>query len=67
MIALLSLVNIGWGEWLVIFFVALLVFGPKRLPELARNLGRTLHQFRHGFREVKENLEKLPEEPKKNL
>lgn len=38
--------NLGFQEILVIVLVALLVFGPNRLPELARDLGRALSRFR---------------------
>ncbi len=38
--------NIGWSEILVILVVALLVLGPKRLPEIAKGLGRGLRDFR---------------------
>lgn len=43
----------GFGEWLVLLAVALLVFGPRRLPEAARSFGRTYAKFRRlseGFR-----------------
>src|SRR5262245_10871858 len=38
--------GIGMTEMIVIFVIALIVLGPKRLPELARTLGRTLAEFR---------------------
>ncbi|HLB25017.1 MAG TPA: twin-arginine translocase TatA/TatE family subunit, partial [Nitrospirota bacterium] len=36
--------NLGMPELIIIFIVALLVFGPKRLPELGKSLGRALHE-----------------------
>lgn len=36
---------------LIIIVVALLVFGPKRLPEIGRNLGKAINEFRNGTRE----------------
>ena len=48
--------NIGFGELLVIAFVALLVFGPERLPELARQAGKGLSKFR---REASRSVEEL--------
>ena len=39
-----------------IFLVALLLFGPKRLPEMGRSIGKALNEFRNGAREVTESL-----------
>ena len=38
--------NIGWPGLLVILLVLLLVFGPKRLPEMGRSLGRGMREFK---------------------
>jgi sec-independent protein translocase protein TatA len=38
--------NIGLPEILVVLVIALIVFGPKRLPELGRSLGRGIREFR---------------------
>jgi sec-independent protein translocase protein TatA len=38
--------NIGWQGALVLILVLLLVFGPKRLPEMGRSLGRGLREFK---------------------
>lgn len=54
----LGIGNLGWGEWVVIAFVILIFFGPKRLPELARGLGRALRQFQQGLRDVKDKIDK---------
>ena len=43
----------GFGEILVILVVALLVFGPERLPEIARTLGRTMAEFRRAMDEMR--------------
>lgn len=40
------MLTVGSGEMLVIFLVALVLFGPKKLPELARNLGKAIAEFR---------------------
>lgn len=38
--------NLGLPEMIVLFVVALLVFGPKRLPDLAKNLGKGIRDFK---------------------
>ncbi len=38
--------NIGWQGLVVILIILLLVFGPKRLPEMGRSLGRGLREFK---------------------
>jgi len=49
--------GIGFQELLVILVIALLVFGPKRLPELARSLGRGLAEFRRASHELRSHLD----------
>ncbi|MDZ7361415.1 MAG: twin-arginine translocase TatA/TatE family subunit [candidate division KSB1 bacterium] len=48
--------NIGMSELLIIFVVVLLVFGPKKLPELARGLGRSIQEFKKAADDVKKEL-----------
>ena len=43
--------NLGAPELLIILAVVLLVFGSKKLPELARSLGRAAKEFREGMRD----------------
>ena len=49
--------GIGMPELLVIFVVALVVLGPKRLPELARTLGKAMAEFRRQTSDVMEELQ----------
>jgi len=49
--------NIGFPELLVILVIALLVFGPKKLPEVGRSLGKALREFRKTSDEIKEKIE----------
>lgn len=47
--------DIGMQELIIIFIVALLVFGPKRLPELAKTLGKGLGELKKALQDVKES------------
>ena len=50
-------------ELAVIFVIALLVFGPKRLPELARSLGRGLAEFRRASNDLRHSFSEDTKEP----
>ncbi|SPQ00684.1 Sec-independent protein translocase protein TatA (modular protein) [Candidatus Sulfobium mesophilum] len=45
------------GELVIIFIVAFLVFGPERLPELARKLGKWLFEIKRAAQDVKVHME----------
>jgi sec-independent protein translocase protein TatA len=49
--------SIGGGEILMILTLALLLFGPRRLPEIGKTLGRTLSEFRKATHDLKNSLE----------
>jgi TatA/E family protein of Tat protein translocase len=49
--------SLGWGEMALIFMVALLVFGPKKLPEIGRTLGKGLREFKKASDDLKANWE----------
>ena len=49
--------GIGMPELIVIMVIALVVLGPKKLPDLAKALGRGLAEFRKATQEIKETLE----------
>ena len=51
--------NIGGTELLIIFVVALLLLGPKRLPEIGDALGRSLRKFRQASREIQDEIDVL--------
>jgi len=62
--------NIGLPEMLIIVAIALIVFGPNKLPELAKAFGRAMREFKKATEEVKESFEaetKDLEELKSNL
>lgn len=48
--------NIGVPELIIILVVALIIFGPKKLPELGRSLGKGINEFRSATREVKHQV-----------
>lgn len=48
---------IGLPEMLVIAVVALIIFGPRKLPELGRSLGRSINEFKRASNELKSTLD----------
>jgi len=46
--------SIGMPEMLIIFLVVLLLFGAKRLPELAKGLGKGLKEFKNATKEIEQ-------------
>ncbi len=54
--------DIGFPELVVILGIALLVFGPKKLPDLAKGLGKAIREFKNATEEVKESLRKETED-----
>ncbi len=56
--------GIGAQEILLILLVILILFGAKKIPELAQGLGKGIREFRKAVKETKEELEKPEEEPK---
>ena len=49
--------SVGFPELILIFFVALIVFGPKKLPEIGKSIGHALGEFRRATNELKSSLE----------
>lgn len=48
---------IGLPELLIILVVVLLIFGPRRLPEMAKGIGQSVREFRKGLRDMKKDLD----------
>jgi sec-independent protein translocase protein TatA len=49
--------SIGMPELIVIFVIALIVFGPRKLPELGRSLGKAIAEFKRATNELQHTLE----------
>lgn len=48
--------NIGFPELLIVLVIVLLLFGAKRLPEIARGLGGSIREFKKGVKDVQDNV-----------
>lgn len=56
--------GIGAQEILLILLIILLLFGARKIPEIARGLGKSMSEFKKGLKEVDEEIKK-EEEPEK--
>jgi len=58
--------NLGATEIFFIFLIFLLLFGAKKLPDLARGVGKAMKEFKNATREVEEDIKSaMDDEPKK--
>ena len=57
--------NMGMGELLIILLVVLVLFGSKKIPDLAQGLGKGIKEFKKAMRDVQEDI-KIPDNEKKN-
>lgn len=58
--------SIGMPELVIIFTIVLLIFGGKKLPELARGLGKGIREFRRATTEVQDEIHRSLEEEGKD-
>ncbi len=57
--------GLGFGELVLIFLIALIFIGPKKLPELAKGLGKGIREFQDAAKGFSDQLQKEDEAPKK--
>jgi TatA/E family protein of Tat protein translocase len=50
--------NIGWQELVLILVIVLVLFGPRRLPEIAEALGKSVRKFKESTRTAQDELKK---------
>lgn len=48
---------LGWSELLIILFLVLIFFGPRRLPDVADALGKSIRRFRKASKDIKNEIE----------
>lgn len=49
--------SIGMPELIIIFIIALIIFGPRKLPELGKSLGKSISEFKRASNELRNTLE----------
>jgi len=55
--SIMEIMNLGFPEMIFIFLLALIIFGPKKLPEIGRQIGRALNEFKRASNEFKAQIE----------
>ena len=55
--SIMDFMNLGFPEMIFIFLLALIIFGPKKLPEIGRQIGRALNEFKRASNEFKAQIE----------
>lgn len=55
--------GIGWGEGILIMLAILLLFGAKRIPDVARSMGQAITEFKKGMRGEIDSIKKEIESP----
>jgi sec-independent protein translocase protein TatA len=57
--------NLGAGEIILIVLVILLLFGAKKIPELARGIGKGMGEFKKGLKDVEDEIKNAEKDSKK--
>lgn len=56
--------KIGMGELILIFTIALVIFGPAKLPELGKSMGEAINQFKNASKEITDDISKSIDDDK---
>ena len=59
--------GLGWQELTIILVIALIIFGPSKLPELGKSLGQAISSFKEGTNKVQKAAKQELEDIKKNI
>ncbi|MGI0490689.1 Sec-independent protein translocase subunit TatA/TatB [Alkalinema pantanalense CENA528] len=54
--------NLGWTEVIIILLVSVVIFGPKKIPELGSTFGKTLRGFKEGMTQANSNQPSNPDD-----
>ena len=63
--SIFAIMGLGGQEMIFIFLALLLLFGAKKIPELARGLGKGIKEFKDATKDVRENIEEGLKESEK--
>lgn len=58
--------NLGFAELFLILTVALVIFGPSKLPEVGKTMGKAINEFKKASRDVQKEIEEAAQTPKEN-
>lgn len=67
MIKTILFLDLGGGEIMMIFFIILLLFGAKRIPEFARGMGKGLRQLRNATDEIQSDIQRSVSDVKRDV
>lgn len=48
---------LGWSELLIVFFIILIIFGPRKLPEVAEAMGKSIQKFKRASKDARHEIE----------
>jgi TatA/E family protein of Tat protein translocase len=48
---------LGWSELLIILFIVLIIFGPRKLPEVAEAMGKSIQKFKKASKDARQEIE----------